>query len=122
MGVPGFLLRKLYKRGSLTILDDERFAFTMQNPLANATLLSPPLITVNGIHHDAKDVDAGAIDLHRISENHPWVFKRGTEMELHLKGRLMKSNRIHIRVQTKEFDDIDFLVEDHLRPTGDEEE
>lgn len=122
MGIPGFLLRKLYKRGSLALLDGDRFAFTIQNPLANATLLSPPLITINGIHHDPTDVDAGPIDLHRISESHPWIFKRGAELELRLNGRLMKVNRIHIRVQTKEFDDIDFLVEDYLRVRADEEE
>lgn len=104
------------------MLGDDRFAFTMQNPLASTTLLSPPDITVNGIHHPAGDIDAGSLDMHRISESHPFVFKRGTEIELHLKGRLMKANRIHIRVQTKEYDDIDFLVEDFVRPSDDEEE
>jgi len=122
VGVPGFLLRKLYKRGSLTALDDERFTFTIQNTLGTATLVSPPDITVNGIHHPAADVDAGPIDLAKLSWSHPYVFKRGTEIELRLVGRLMRSNRIHIRIDTKEFDDIDFLVEDHLFHGKDEEE
>ena len=122
MGVPGFLLRKLYKRGSLRPLGDDGFAFTMQNPLASTTLLSPPSITVNGVNHPPESIDAGAVEMHRISESHPFVFKRGAEIELHLKGHLMKANRIHIQVQTKEYDDIDFLVEDYVRPTGDEEE
>ncbi len=94
----------------------------MQNPLASTTLLSPPDITVNGVHHPPDAIDAGSVELHRISESLPFVFRRGTEIELHLHGHLMKANRIHIRVQTKEYDDIDFLVEDFVRPSDDEEE
>lgn len=122
MAVPSFLLRKLYKRHSLVILDDSHFAFSLHNRLGNATLLTPPAITVNGVHHPPSQVDAGHLQLAEISEDRPFTFRRGTVLELHLQGQLMKSNRIHIRVMTKEFDDIDFLVEDQVHYPGDEEE
>ena len=50
MGIPLFVLRKLYRRGSLTQTGERRFRFTLQNPLDDATLVAPPRIVINGVH------------------------------------------------------------------------
>ncbi len=127
MAIPGFLLRKLYKRGSLRETGDNRFSFSIQNPLAKATLISPPTFVINGMHHAIETVHAKGIDLAAISEESPVVFEKGDVIDLHFKGRLLRGgNRIHLTVSTLEFDDLDILVEDREAaycdlPGGEEE-
>ncbi|MGB1698160.1 MAG: hypothetical protein ACPHK8_07150 [Thermoplasmatota archaeon] len=107
MDVPRFLLRKLYKKGSL-FETDRGFSFKMQNPLATATLTSPPTIVVNGINYNASDVQC-EVDLTKP----PILFAKGTEWTLAFPGHLLRGgNRIHFEADTKEFGTIDFLVED----------
>lgn len=129
MAVPRFLLRKLYKRGSLRETADGRFSFTIHNPLATATLTSPPEVVVNGVFYEPSEVQAGDIDLTGVSPDAPLVFGKGTQIELSLPGRLLRGgNRIHIAVDSKEFGRIDFLVEDKeadfcdITPKGSSEE
>lgn len=113
MELPSFLLRKLYKRGSLRETDAEHFAFRLRNPLGGATLVSPPRFVINGMSHEADDVDAGDLDLSALSEDDPYRFEKGDEVELRFRGRLLRGgNRIHVSVQTKEFGRLEFLVED----------
>lgn len=113
MGVPTFLLRKLYKRGSLRETADGRFAFALRNALATATITSPPRIVVNGIAHAPDSIDAGSLDLAGITEEHPFRFTKGKEVLLHFPGQLLRGgNRIHITVDTREFGRLDWLVED----------
>lgn len=113
MDLPSFLLRKLYQRGSLREIDAEHFAFRLHNPLGSATLISPPRFVINGMHHEAGDVDAGDVDLAAISPEDPYRFAKGSEIEVRLRGRLLRGgNRIHVSVETTEFGRIEFLVED----------
>lgn len=113
MGVPGFLLRKLYKRGSLRETADGHFTFRLQNPLANATLIGPPVFVINGIHYHGDQVEATGVSLADIGPEAPYLFAKGTEIELRFPGRLLRGgNRIHMSAETTEFDDIEFLVED----------
>lgn len=113
MGVPGFLLRKLYKRGSLCETADGHFTFRIHNPLANATLIGPPVFVINGIHYQGDQVEASGVSLADIAPDAPFVFAKGSEIELRFPGRLLRGgNRIHMSAPTTEFDDIEFLVED----------
>ncbi len=113
MIVPEFLLRRLYKRGSLRETGDGRFAFTLQNPLRVATILAPPHIVVNGISYQPKSVVSDRTDLATISDDRPFVFRKGQEATLQFPGRLLRGgNRIHIAAKTKEFGDIEIYVED----------
>jgi len=127
VGLPTFLLRKLYRRGSLRETGDGRFAFSLQNPLGNATVIAPPEIVVNGILHPPEEIQMGHLDLAAVSPDHPFVFARGDDVELRMAGRLLRGgNRIHIGVITKEFGEISFLVEDREAdfcdiPGGEEE-
>lgn len=112
MGVPSFLLRKLYKKGSLRQIGPGIFAFTLHNPLGKATLTAPPHFVVNGVFHDPADVEAGTLHLDTISADHPFVFAKGDEWDLVFSGNLLRgNNRIHVTAQTIEFDEIDFLIE-----------
>ncbi|MES2153901.1 MAG: hypothetical protein V4510_02070 [bacterium] len=113
MIVPEFLLRRLYKRGSLRETGDGRFAFTLQNPLRVATILAPPHVVVNGISYKPSDIGMDHLDLSSIAESKPFVFRKGQEATLHFPGRLMRGgNRIHITVETKEFGHVEIYVED----------
>ncbi len=113
MGVPGFLLRKLYERGSLRETADGCFSFRLQNPLATATLIGPPVFVINGVHYHGDDVLADGVSLADIAPDAPFAFRKGDQLELTFPGRLLRGgNRIHMAVPTKEFDEIEFLVED----------
>ena len=118
MQVPDFLLRKLYRKGSLRETGDGRFAFALRNVLGTATVLHPPVIVVNGIGYRPEQVHAtqagGApLPLQAIDERRPWPFAKGAEVTLGFPGRLLRgSNRIHILVRTKEFGDVEIYVED----------
>ena len=112
MQVPDFILRKLYKRGSLREVAPGRFAFTLHNPLATATLIGPPTVVVNGVAHRARDIKA-KVDLAAINATSPHAFRKGDRMTLRMNGQLMRgANRIHIVVPTKEFGDVEIHVED----------
>ena len=113
MQVPDFLLRKLYRKGSLREVGSDHFAFELRNVLGTATIVKPPVMVVNGIGHRPEDVDIGRFALEKVSEESPWVFAKGDEVTVRLKGHLLKAgNRIHVLARTKEFGDIEILVED----------
>ncbi|MEA3190988.1 MAG: hypothetical protein QOD77_1570 [Thermoplasmata archaeon] len=111
--IPDFVLRKLYRRGSLRETGEGRFAFTLQNTLRNATLVAPPKVVVNGILHPPASISAGRVRLQEISQDKPFVFAKGAHVTLHLKGHLMRGgNRIHITVVTIEYGRLEVYCED----------
>lgn len=113
MLIPDFILRKLYRRGSLRETGDGLFAFTLQNPLGLATLVAPPAIAVNGITYDPAQITADSIDFSAISAAKPFPFRKGDRLTLQFPGRLLRGgNRILINVTTKEFGDVEVYVED----------
>ncbi len=113
VSIPGFLVRKLYKRGSLRETADGRFAFTLHNPLGSATIIAPPAFTINGIRHQADAVHATGLELSHISTDKPFVFSKGAHLDVTFEGRLLRgANRIHMVASTKEFGDLELFVED----------
>ena len=114
VGIPLFLLRKLHRRRSLTQTGDKRFRFTMQNPLADATLIQPPRFVINGVDYPAAGVDA-PVDLGSISPAAPFVFPKGGRFDLNFNGSLLRgANRIHIVAVSEEFGDLEIFVEDKV--------
>lgn len=114
VGIPLFLLRKLYRRGSLTQTGERRFRFTMQNPLADATLVAPPRFVINGVQYAADGIDA-PVDLSTITASKPFVFPKGARFDLSFHGALLRgANRIHITVATDEFGELEVFVEDKV--------
>jgi hypothetical protein len=117
--IPDFILRKLYRKGSLREVGGEHFAFELRNVLGTATIVKPPVIVVNGIRHSPQDVDIGKFRLDGVTPDDPWVFAKGDEVAVRLKGRLLRAgNRIHVHAQTREFGDIELLVEDAAARPG----
>lgn len=107
-----FMTRKLYQRGSLRETADGRFTFGLQNPLATATIIAPPVFTINGIRYPPQDVVATQ-SLAEVSKDEPFRFSKGDTFDVNFAGRLLRgANRIHLTVQTKEFGEIEMFVED----------
>ena len=110
--VPDFLLRKLYRKGSLRETADGRFGFVLQNPLGTGTVVGPPQVVVNGIAYRPGQVRA-PVDLAAITPQQPFLFRKGDRIDLSFPGRLLRGgNRIHMIVPTLEFGDVEFYVED----------
>ncbi len=113
MGIPGFLVRKLYRRGSLRETADGRFGFVLHNPLGQATIIAPPRFTINGIRHRPSAIRVAHLDLEGISPEAPYVFGKGDAIDLSFDGRLLRgANRIHMVAATKEFGELELFVED----------
>jgi hypothetical protein len=112
MQVPDFVLRKLYRRGSLRETGNGRFSLTLQNPLGTATIVGPPIFVINGIAYKPDQV-AGPVDFTTLSPEHPFVFRKGDVADVAFPGRLLRGgNRIHLAVPTVEFGEIEVYVED----------
>ncbi|MEK6986305.1 MAG: hypothetical protein AABX89_07995 [Candidatus Thermoplasmatota archaeon] len=119
MRVPDFILRKLYKRGSLRETGDGRVAFTLQNPLGKGTLVAPPRILLNGILAPIESVRC-RIDLAHLSPDAPYVFTKGEKLDLDLPGRLLRGgNRLQIIGRSKEWGELELFVEDREATTCD---
>jgi len=113
VAIPDFLLRKMYKRGSLRETGDGRFAFTLLNPLGEATLLAPPHFVINGIAYPPERIQTKATNVANISRESPFKFRKGDKVTLRFPGHLLRGgNRIHISAETKEFGEIEIYVED----------
>jgi hypothetical protein len=113
VGLPEFLLRKLYAKGSLAETAPGWFRFMLRNPLGTATLIMPPQVAVNGIAYPPEKVKAKGVDLAAIGPKRPFTFHKGDEVLLKLPGSLLRAaNHIDIVAQTKEFGELHISVED----------
>ncbi len=124
MAIPGFLLRKLYKRGSLRAPEPGRLTFTLQNVLGNATIILPPDVMINGIRYKPEDVVAngGEVDLAAITRDKPLEFRRGDQMDVLVDGHPLRgANRIHVTVQTREWGELEIFVDERTAPSDEEE-
>jgi len=122
VALPEFLLRKLYRKGSLRETAPGAFAFTLHNPLGDATLVEPPRIVVNGILFPPERVEAG-VALESISPLAPFPFRRGDRLTLRFQGHLLRGgNRIHIKAMTKEWGELSIYAEDRPAESRDDSE
>lgn len=113
MELPSFLLRKLYKRGSLRETSPSMFRFTLRNTLGPATVVGPPHVTVNGIAYAPGRVKSSRVDLDAISQQRPFEFRKGDQVTLRMPGSLLRSaNHIQVLVLTKEFGELRIDAED----------
>lgn len=107
MGIPDFLLRKLYRKGSLRSTADGRFAFSLHNVLGTATVVSPPRVVVNGIAYAPDKMESRQVRPADITARTPFVFRKGERVTVRLPGRLLRGgNRIQVTVSTKEFGEL----------------
>ena len=113
MGIPDFLLRRLYRKGSLRTVGENRFAFTLRNVLGTATLVAPPRVVVNGIAYSADRLQSRQVRPADITERTPFVFRKGDRVTVRMAGHLLRAgNRIQVQVRTKEFGDLNIEVDD----------
>lgn len=113
MGIPDFLLRKLYRKGSLRTVGDGRFAFTLRNVLGTATLVAPPRVVVNGIAYAPDKLQSKQVRPADITERTPFVFRKGDRVTVRMAGHLLRGgNRIQVQAKTREFGDLNIEVDD----------
>ena len=113
MELPEFLLRKLYRKGSLHETAPGHFGFALHNRLGSATIMAPPHITINGIAYSPQRVKSEGLDPAAISPRNPYIFAKGQEVFVQLPGSLLRGgNQIQVVVQTKEFGELRIEVED----------
>lgn len=107
MGIPDFLLRRLYRKGSLRSTADGKFAFSLHNVLGTATVVAPPRVVVNGIAYDPEKLESRQVRPASITARTPFVFRKGDRVTVRMPGRLLRGgNRIEVTVATKEFGDL----------------
>jgi hypothetical protein len=113
VGIPDFLLRKLYRKGSLRTTADGRFGFTLNNILGTATVVAPPRVVVNGIYHPPEKLQSSKVRPADITERTPFVFRKGDRLTVRMAGHLLRGgNRIQVLVKTREFGDLNIEVDD----------
>ena len=113
MGIPDFLLRRLYRKGSLRTTADGRFAFTLHNILGTATVVAPPRVVVNGILYPPDKLQSKKVRPADITERTPFVFRKGDRITVRMAGHLLRGgNRIQVTVKTREFGDLNIEVDD----------
>lgn len=113
MGIPDFLLRKLYRKGSLRTTGDGRFAFTLKNVLGTATVVAPPRVVVNGILYPPDALESKQVRPASITERTPFLFRKGDRVTVRMAGHLLRGgNRIQVVVKTREFGDLNIETDD----------
>jgi hypothetical protein len=114
VALPEFLLRKLYRKGSLHASAPGKFAFSLHNVLGTATVTAPPRIVVNGIAYAPHQMESKQVRPASITERTPFVFRRGERVTVQLPGHLLRGgNRIQVTVHTREFGDLTIEADDN---------
>ncbi len=117
--IPQFILRKLYKKGSLKNTDNG-IEFILENSLASATITK-----INRISAGNKDIPlpqieikggSGFVNADNINENMPIQFEKGREIDVRLStDRLTEGEHlIKISVASKEFGELSFDIKDRV--------
>ena len=121
MPIPKFILRKLYKKGSLKNVDldgdgnPDGFSFELENKLANATILPDerPGIKVDGVPIEPENItiryEGKEIKLSEL--NTEVLFAKGTTMEIVVKydgGLPAGEHKLEFSSKSKEYGKIAF--------------
>lgn len=115
VGVPSFMLKKLYVDGSLES-DGDGFSFKLKNSLATATIVAPPEVEIDGTPVDiAFEVEDTSIPAEDITEDDPFELEKGLEVTVRSEDAIDEgAHAINIKAETDQFDTLDFEVEDTL--------
>ena len=118
--VPGFILKKLYVKNSLKNIEGG-FALDMKNILAEATIIAPVKIIVDGKPLSEKDitvvVDGKEMPTTVLCAQAPMKFALQKLVNVKVKGVVLKpgKHKLQIDTATKEYDKISFVVEDEIK-------
>ena len=120
MSVPASILRRLYVKGSL-VNTNTGFKFTLKNILADATIVKPISITVDGNTVDTNKVklvaEGRVLANHEISESNTLDFNVNTSIDIVVEGVQLKpgSHVIVITTSTREYGDIKFDIKETVK-------
>ena len=99
--VPSFMLKKLYKKGSLRNAP-EGLEFTLENSLSTVVSTKLERVTVDGELHEAEKVevlvDGNAQSATGFSADTPMSFARGAAMTVRIKGFQADASKSHMVV------------------------
>lgn len=121
MRVPGFLLRQLYRAGSLRN-EPDGFSLQAHNPLGDGTLVRIGRIRVDGQDIDAEDVTArreGDPTVYRavdVSPARPVTFRRGDVVTFHVAGWQLEpgGHRLELEVDEVNLGSVSLAIDDRV--------
>ncbi len=119
VSVPSFILKKLYVKGSLKNTVNG-FTFELKNTLAEATVVSPVKLILDGKEIDAKNItlNTGKEDFPSmdISQSKPLKFIVGTSILIKVTGNPLTpgQHKIDIKTMSKEFGELSFQIQDNV--------
>lgn len=119
MKVPSFMLKKLYVSDSLEAAGDG-FQFKLKNTLATATIVEPPEIFVDGEAVAQEDITFVVGDEEikgaDVTDEDTFKLEKGIESAVRADGPSLDAgaHKLRIKVATKEWDTLDFEVEDSI--------
>jgi hydroxymethylglutaryl-CoA reductase (NADPH) len=98
MQVPSFMLKKLYKKGSLRN-GSEGLEFTLENSLSTVSLLKLEKVVVDGQDFPADQVEVGTDGDFKpatgFNPETPMTFARGAQMTCRIKGFQADASKSH---------------------------
>lgn len=119
MKIPKFLLRKLYVKNSLRPIENG-FEITIKNVLANATIIAPVEIIIDGKNIPADNITLespeGTVKSSDISANNALSFPVKMEVKIIINNYEVSpgDHKIEIKTKTKEYGDIEFDIKDKV--------
>ena len=120
VSVPSFILKKLYVKNSLKNIEGG-YRLELKNTLAEATVISPVKLNVDGRDIDPKmiTVDNGKekITSGEISQSKPVKFVVGSSIFIEVKDKPLQQgqHKIDIRAGSKEFGELSFSIQDNVQ-------
>lgn len=110
------MLKKLYVKDSLTAENGGGFSFELKNTLATSTIIAPPEVLIDGEPVEVDFVvDGERVPGTEVSEESPFKFEKGMTVEVTSEATIDEgAHKIAIKTATKEWDTLDFSVEDTL--------
>lgn len=121
MRVPGFVLRQLYRSGSLRN-EPDGFSLQAHNPLGDGTLVRIGRLSVDGQDIDAQEVTArreGDPAVYRaldVSPDRPVTFRRGDLVTFHVAGWQLEpgAHRLELEVDEVNLGRVSLAIEDSV--------
>ena len=113
------MLKKLYVPGSLRP-DGDGFSFKLRNTLATATLVSPPIVRLDGNEVPLSKVTAlvgsATLTAADVSVAKPLALTKGAEVTMRVAGTPLSpgAHNVAIRAESKEWETITFDVDDKV--------
>lgn len=121
MQIPGFMLKQMYRQGSLCNNQD-CFEFGVHNPFMDATIVTVKELSVGGKTYGLEELEftQGGVTQpgSAVSEDTPVAFSKGDAVAIRVKGHHLApgEHTLTLEVHTEEFGTIRIEVQDSVGP------